>query len=387
MHALRALKPRSGGLVPAHKVHRLGVRVSWRSRYKSGVALAGAVAAISMAGPAAVVISVAAAGVAAAGGTAAGVAAAGMAAAGGTAEVGVASVADASVADGDSTTAVTYQVSGTAQSGTLAHWTLRRMRTATALSPVPGRLLAAVTAPKGIPRAVPFTGSPTTGALFYTTGGRNHFCSASVVDSTAGDVVLTAAHCVYWKGFATNIEYVPEYHRGVQPYGAWPVAKVTVASGWRSSHNPDLDFAFLSVAPVGGRQVQARTGGLTIGFTRWYSEKIEVIGQNDTDAEPIRCATKSFRFRTGQMEFYCHGFWTGTSGGPWISGYDAKNGTGTVFGVIGGYELGGDYDWASYSAYFGSATRSLYTQVEAQTAPHPKPTPTPTGRRPSFPVS
>jgi hypothetical protein len=231
--------------------------VSWRSKYKAGVALAGAVVAISMAGPAAVVISVAAAGGTPAGGTAAG----------GTAAGGTAQVADASVAAGDSTTAVTYQVSGPEQSGTLAHWTSRRMRAATALSPVLPRsglpataqpptrptqsqLLPEVTVPKGIPRAVPFTGSPTTGALFYTTGGK---------------------------------------------------------------------------------------------------------------------------------KFYCHGFWTGTSGGPWISGYKAKNGTGTVFGVIGGYELGGDYDWASYSAYFGSATRVLYTQVEAQTAPHPKPTPTPAG--------
>ena len=66
------------------------------------------------------------------------------------------------------------------------------------------------------------------------------------------------------------------------------------------------------------------------------------------------------------MEFYCHGFWTGTSGGPWIIGYNARNGTGTVFGVIGGYELGGDYEWASYSAYFGSAARTLYQQVERQ---------------------
>ena len=79
------------------------------------------------------------------------------------------------------------------------------------------------------------------------------------------------------------------------------------------------------------------------------------------------------------MEFYCHGFWTGTSGGPWILGYNAKNGTGTVFGVIGGYELGGDYEWASYSAYFGSATRSLYTEVEHESVkPTPTPTPTPT---------
>jgi hypothetical protein len=339
------------------------------------VAVLGALAAISVVGAAAVLI--------------------GVAEAGGTAQVAVASVADASGA-GDSATAVTDQVSGTAQRGTLAHWTAQRMRTATALSPVLGRSVTtrlptepaqsqavpAIAAPKGIPKAVPFTGSPTTGALFYTTGGKNHFCTASVVASPAGDVVLTAAHCVYWKGFATNIEYVPGYHDGKQPYGAWPVAKITVASGWESGHNPDLDFAFLTIAPVGGQPVQARTGALTIAFTRWYSEKIEVIGHNDTGAEPIRCATKSFRFRTGQMEFYCHGFWTGTSGGPWIIGYDAKKGTGTVFGVIGGYELGGDYEWTSYSAYFGAATRSLYTAVEHQAAPKPTtsatPTPTPT---------
>ena len=318
-----------------------------------------------------------------------------VAEAGGTAQVAVASVAKASVAGPDSTTAVTYQVSATAQRGALAYWTPQRMRTATAFSPVlvrsglpattrvptepaQSQAVPEVTAPKGIPRAVPFAGSPTTGALFYTTGGKNHFCTASVVDSTAGDMVLTAAHCVYWKSFATNIEYVPRYYEGKRPYGAWPVAKITVASGWKSSRNPGLDFAFLTTASVGGQQIQARTGGLTIGFSRWYSEKIEAIGHNDTDAEPIRCATKSFRFRTGQMEFYCHGFWTGTSGGPWIIGYNARHGTGTVFGVIGGYELGGDYEWASYSAYFGSSTRSLFQQVEHQTAPIPKPKPTTT---------
>jgi V8-like Glu-specific endopeptidase len=306
-------------------------------------------------------------------------------------------------------TAVTDQVSGAEQRRTLTYWTPRRMQGATAASlprsPMrttmpavtqtpaqPGRNRGGpeVTAPRGIPTASPFPGSPTTGALFYTAGGKGHFCTASVVDSTADDLALTAAHCVYYSNaFATNIEYVPGYHDGKQPYGAWPVAAITVASGWKVSHDPDLDFAFLTLATAGGQRIQARTGGLTIGFTRWYSDKIEVIGHNDSAAEPIRCATKSFRFRTGQMEFYCHGFWTGTSGGPWIIGYNAKNGTGTVFGVIGGYEEGGDYEWASYSAYFGSATKILYEQAERAAAPRPSPTPsktpttTPTSASPS----
>jgi V8-like Glu-specific endopeptidase len=269
---------------------------------------------------------------------------------------------------------ITYQVSAADQGGALVYWTARRMLAATqAQAP------QLTTAPRGTPRAVKFSGSPTTGALFYTTGGKAHFCSASAVDSARGDLLLTAAHCVYDKSVATNVEYVPEFHDGKQPYGAWPVRSITVAINWRKSHDINMDFAFLAVAPrtVKGKKVsiEAVTNGLTLETNLSDDQKIVVIGDNDSDNdagdEPVRCATKSFWFRTGQMEFYCHGFWTGTSGGPWIIGYNARNGTGRVFGVIGGYEGGGDYEWASYSAYFGDSARTLYGQAENQPAPSP----------------
>jgi V8-like Glu-specific endopeptidase len=263
-------------------------------------------------------------------------------------------------------TGVTYQVSVAAQGGALSYWTARRM-----LAVMDPQAPELTTAPRGTPWAVRFTGSPTTGALFYTTGGKAHFCTASVVNSAQGDLLLTAAHCVYGKSFATDVEYVPQYHDGKQPYGAWPVRSITVASGWQQSHNVNLDFAFLAVAPQKGKSVQATTGGLMLGTNLPDDEKIVVIGHNDTDDEPVRCATKSFRFRFGQLGFYCHGFWTGTSGGPWIIGYNARTGGGTVFGVIGGYEQGGDYEWASYSAYFGSSARTLYQQAESQPVPSP----------------
>jgi V8-like Glu-specific endopeptidase len=264
---------------------------------------------------------------------------------------------------------ITHGISAVAQRGTLAFWTPARMRQA-ATVPQATRSPAGVTAPKGIPTAVHFNGVPTTGALFYTTGGKEHFCTASVVDSGPGNLVLTAAHCVYQHGkYAANIEYVPEYHSGQRPYGGWAVRAITVASGWMSKQNPDLDFAFLTVGPATGTKIQARTGGLTLGINRSYKETVEVIGYNDTDNGPVRCLTKSFKFETGQMEFYCNDYWTGTSGGPWIIGYNARTGTGTVCGVIGGYEQGGDYKWASYSAYFGTQLRDLYQQAEKQAIP------------------
>lgn len=227
--------------------------------------------------------------------------------------------------------------------------------------------LAAPAAPRGIPTATGFYGVSTVGALFTTMGGARHFCTAAVVNSTAGDLVLTAAHCVDAggkAGFAANAEFVPGYHDGRQPYGAWAVREIIVAAGWHQSHDPDLDFAFLAVGRAGGPRIQARTGGLTVGYTRWYRETIEAIGYNDGAGVPVGCRTKSFEFRAGQMEFYCRNFWSGTSGGPWITGYRAKTGTGTVFGVIGGYQAGGDYDWASYSPYFGHDLRVLFGQAE-----------------------
>jgi hypothetical protein len=318
--------------------------VSWRREFQAGAVALGVLALISVAG-AAVHVS----------GT------------GGSAKI----------ADATGVAGVTYQVSAKAQHDARAYWTTDRMW-ATADGMVETQAAVLTSPPKGIPTASKFNGSPTTGALFYTTGGKAHFCSASVVDSPQGDLLLTAAHCVYDKSVASNVEYVPEYHDGKDPYGTWPVRAITVTYDWKTSHDTDFDFAFLAVSPENRKSIQATTNGLTLGINLSDNQKIEVIGHNDTDNEPVRCATKSFWFRTGQMEFYCHGFWTGTSGGPWIIGYNAANGEGKVFGVIGGYEGGGDYEWTSYSSYFGDTARSLYRQAESEPAPKPTPTASPT---------
>lgn len=226
--------------------------------------------------------------------------------------------------------------------------------------------------PRGAPAATRFNGVPAVGALFSATGGKSHFCSASVVDSAPGDLIVTAAHCVYSKsgGYASHIQFVPGYHNGRRPYGSWTVGKITVASGWRTSQNPDLDVAFLTVGRAGAR-VQDRTGGLRLGISQPYEQAVESVGYNDTDSQPVKCPTKSFKFRSGQRELYCHNLWDGTSGGPWITGFNSRTGTGTIVGVIGGYEQGGDYDWASYSPYFGSAIQALFRQAggDSGTAP------------------
>jgi V8-like Glu-specific endopeptidase len=263
--------------------------------------------------------------------------------------------------------AVVHAVSGSAQRAARAYWVPSRMLAATPLPGVPAAG-SPPGAPPGIPSPRQFDGVPTVGALFFTTGTQEHFCTASVVSSKHENLVLTAAHCVYGSTYVSNIEFIPRYHDGKQPYGAWPVKVIVVAAGWQQSHDPNLDFAFLAVVPPAGvtQPIQQVTGGLQLGIRLGYDHPIEVIGYNDSGDKPIKCATKSFKFAPHQMKFYCNDYQTGTSGGPWIIGYQNHTGTGTVFGVIGGYQLGGDHAWSSYSAYFGGPARRLFEQAESQ---------------------
>jgi Trypsin len=293
--------------------------------------------------------------------------------------------------------AVTFQVGTAAQAAASSFWTRASMESATpvtgpaatpkavmpgttappaatpgAATPgaaTPGAATPGATEPPGVPNPVYFNGVPTVGALFSTTGSQKHFCTASAVQSLTFDLILTAAHCVFGGSTpSTNIAYAPEWHQGISPYGLWPVKSVTVAAGWQESHDVNLDFAFLAVTPPTGQRwpLQFVTGGLRLGINTGYAHNIYVIGYNDTDDQPIGCATASFYFETDQMEFYCNSYWDGTSGGPWITHYNPYTGSGVLIGDIGGYEQGGDYPWASYSAYYTWSILQLFTETQLQ---------------------
>jgi Trypsin len=265
------------------------------------------------------------------------------------------------------TIGVTTTVSTAAQQSARAFWTPARM---TAATPVvnPNGVIAgpAASPPRGTPTARLFIGVPTVGALFFTSGSSAHYCTASVVGSRRQDMVLTAAHCVYSGGPVKNIEFIPGYHSGHAPHGAWVVNKITVARGWKSSQNQNLDFAFLAVTPPPrtSQPIQRVTGALQLGINRPFMRPIEVIGYNSSDSRPVECATHSLEFEPTQIKFYCHGYRDGTSGSPWIVRYNSRNGTGVVIGTIGGFQLGGIYEWLSYSSYFGQACYQLYLQAD-----------------------
>lgn len=222
--------------------------------------------------------------------------------------------------------------------------------------------------------AVSTTGTPIVGALFSTDGSGlgDHFCSASVVDSPTMDIVLTAAHCIHSGAggdYRTDIVFVPGYHDGQAPYGIWVPSKLVVDPEWIADSDDDVDFGFLVVHKEGATadtpQIQQVTGGNQLGVNRGFDLAVRVSGYPDDEDEPVTCDNQTSQADTYQAEFDCGGFPSGTSGSPWVTNLDPSTGEGTVVGVIGGYEAGGDSDDVSYSSYFDDDVQQLFNTAVA----------------------
>ena len=211
------------------------------------------------------------------------------------------------------------------------------------------------------------TGTPAVGTLFALGSTlSDHFCTASVVDSPARDVLITAAHCVSGMQ-AGQVEFAPGYRNGTAPYGIWQISHIVVDPAWSAAQNPDDDVAFLVAQPnAAGTPIETVTGAEQLGTGWGPDQQIHVIAYPSDQQQPLACVAGTSAVGATQMQFDCAGYSDGSSGGPFLADFSASTGEGTVIGVIGGYQLGGDSPAVSYSARFGPAVRSLYqTAVSA----------------------
>jgi V8-like Glu-specific endopeptidase len=203
----------------------------------------------------------------------------------------------------------------------------------------------------------------TVGALFNRTASgqlSNHFCTASVVDSPAGDLVITAAHCV--AGLTpSQVAFVPDYAHGHRPYGVWTVSQILADQRWLSSADPNDDFAFLIVHQLDSKvAVQSITGGEALGIGESAGKTVNVAGYPDGQDGLISCENAALDFSPTQFQFDCAGYTDGTSGSPLLAQSGSSGNGDTVIGVIGGYEKGGDTASVSYAARFTSQMATLY---------------------------
>ena len=213
------------------------------------------------------------------------------------------------------------------------------------------------------------TSNARVGAIFSQGVDGDHFCTASVVHSAAGDLLVTAAHCVHGGqggGYGSDLVFVPDYRDGSAPDGQWPVTRIVVDPRWISSSDPDLDVAFVTVGQVGGRSIEQVLGGNTLGIDKGFTKVVQITGYPSTASAPISCFNRTTQQSQYQMRIACTGFPGGTSGSPWLTSFDRTTRTGTVIGVIGGYQQGGDTADVSYSPYFDADVQTLYNEAAGQ---------------------
>jgi V8-like Glu-specific endopeptidase len=213
----------------------------------------------------------------------------------------------------------------------------------------------------GKTKAVPFDGVSKVGAVYFSVGGvvSAHYCTGSVVHSASGDLIATAAHCVYNKlfgGWQNHIAFVPGYHDDVAPYGVWLATTAYLNQGWVVKQDPDYDIAFLKVRPAGGgtQTLESLTGADT--FTTWpgYQNDVTVAAYPLTATRPVGCSGTTKKYSGTQIELDCGGLPNGASGSPFIASGNR------LVGVLGGYEEGGNTPDTSYSIYFSNAIAEIY---------------------------
>ena len=193
-------------------------------------------------------------------------------------------------------------------------------------------------------------------------------------------MVLTAAHCVTnGRGqWAVNWTFVPGYTDGAEPYGQYTARRFFVSPRWKG---PAAQRALRRrLRP--GRPGRARTGarsrpakapaGLPIRFaasqTAPQQAPAYVFGYPAlppySGLYPNYCAgpAVSSVTRKGSARMAC-AMTAGDSGGPWLTGFSPRTGTGTITAVTA-YKLSGDLR-TLYGTVLGPTARALYLRASA----------------------
>jgi V8-like Glu-specific endopeptidase len=207
----------------------------------------------------------------------------------------------------------------------------------------------------------------TVGPLFPGGLAAEHTCTAAVVDSPAGDVIVTAAHCV--AGVGAGIVFVPGYSDGQAPFGSWIVDAAYADPSWLEDQSADSDYVFLTVRPAASNatdaSVESVVGADALGSAPVDGQVVTVVGYTSgRDDEPVVCGATTYTTE-GYPSFDCAGYAGGTSGGPWLADFDAATGTGTITALIGGLNQGGCVASTSYSSALGARAAAVLTRAES----------------------
>jgi len=233
-----------------------------------------------------------------------------------------------------------------------------------------------------------------TGKVYFVIFPYAYVCSGAVVNDSRStkSLVLTAGHCVYdgKKGFVTNWLFIPDFDRapvsGYPPscantyYGCWTAQALVVHNGFASQRNfsaqatwYDWGFAVVGSGGKSSTYLDSTVGSYPIQYSGVAAaDRLAAFGYpaaspyNGTDL--IYCAGKVFSDgsnsnKTWGMKCDQTG---GSSGGPWLDGFDESTGNGGTLSSVNSYRYtGGD---SMYGPKFNSYTQSTYNAANAATS-------------------
>jgi V8-like Glu-specific endopeptidase len=297
-------------------------------------------------------------------------------------------------------TAVTDHVIATGPSATLRYWTAERMRRAlipprrqrpnpmTGMSGpddagqdtgAPVMIPGSAPAPRSSRRGVDTPGAPwtsrgavraTTGKVFFTINGADYVCSAGTVASANHDLVVTAGHCAQdaTGTWARNWIYAPGYDQGRRPYGAFAARHLFVPGQWSARGDENYDVALVVLATAGGRHVTDVVGAQGIAFDQPRGSLVYGFGYpagGRYDGEHLTyCSGRTYpdSHKITHDEGLRCDMTEGSSGGPWLTRFDAGTGTGVVTSVSS-FKYADD-PATMYGPYFGNAVRHMYDKAQ-----------------------
>ena len=195
----------------------------------------------------------------------------------------------------------------------------------------------------------------------------NYVCSGTATNSSNGDVVTTAGHCLNEGpgAFATNFAFVPAYDNGAAPYGTWTAQTLFTTSAWANSGDFDYDVGFAVMNEnSSGQSLTNVVGGYPIAFNLARGLTYKAYGYpaaspfNGETLWSCSGAVMQDTFGGSQDQGLPCNMTGGSSGGGWITG-------GSLNSVNSfGYTGVSDVMWGPY---FGSVIQSVYQS--AATAP------------------
>ena len=175
--------------------------------------------------------------------------------------------------------------------------------------------------------------TPSIGKVFFSVGGGDYACSASSVNSSSGELVITAGHCVYSvsdQAWSSNFVYIPAYANGNAPYGTWSGESLATFAGFASSGDDTLDTGYVAVSGPSNLVATVGGNGVEAGYSS-FADPLFTMGYPSSSPEnQAYCyATASINTSDGLVFMPCDQG-PGASGSPMLDNYDTTSGLGTL---------------------------------------------------------